>query len=456
MKTMNSAMKTYIFILLILLLPFTGCKKFLSDKPDKTLVVPATISDYQALLDNASIMNMQGPSIGEVSSDNYYMTDAAYDALPADRNRQAYIWGTGIFDGQYPNDWSNAYDIVNKANIVLNNIDQVTYTTAEQSSWNNVKGSALFFRAKAFYEAIAIWGKQYDSVSSITDPGIPLRLSADFNQPSIRSTVSASYHQIIQDLLQAIPLLPVQPLQVMRPSKRTAYAMTARIYLSMRKYDKAGYYADSCLNLFHTLIDYNTLSTGASYPFSQFNAETIFYSSAGTPTDLNIKWAKIDSALYQSYNQNDLRKVLFFKANTDGSVAFKGNYTGGSSFFTGISADELYLIRAESYARQGKTDLALSDLNTLLRARWKIGTFLPLMATDAQTALNIILTERRKELLFRMLRWADIKRLNKEPTFQISLQRLVHGQLYQLSSDDSKYALPIPTDIIQLTGMQQN
>jgi len=57
---------------------------------------------------------------------------------------------------------------------------------------------------------------------------------------------------------------------------------------------------------------------------------------------------------------------------------------------------------------------AMFELNALLSKRWTTGTFTNLEATDPAQALNIILLERRKELLFRGLRWIDIKRFNKE------------------------------------------
>jgi len=55
----------------------------------------------------------------------------------------------------------------------------------------------------------------------------------------------------------------------------------------------------------------------------------------------------------------------------------------------------------------------------------------------------------------RGLRWMDIKRLNKENR-NITIKRLIGGQEFTLSPNANYYALPLPNDIIQLTGMQQN
>src|SRR5690606_32083569 len=109
--------------------------------------------------------------------------------------------------------------------------------------------------------------------------------------------------------------------------------------------------------------------------------------------------AYVNADLYASYDDNDLRKIVFVN-NDWGVPIFKGWYTGSSRLFSGIATDEVYLTRAECYARLGDKQKALADLNTLLEKRWVTGTFTPLAANTAEEALQMILTERRKELLF--------------------------------------------------------
>ncbi|WP_286834445.1 RagB/SusD family nutrient uptake outer membrane protein [Sphingobacterium sp. UBA7038] len=166
--------------------------------------------------------------------------------------------------------------------------------------------------------------------------------------------------------------------------------------------------------------------------------------------------AKVDSILYGLYHSDDLRKVAFFKSNNNGTYGFKGSYEGSASLFDGITTAEILLIRSECYARSGKVELALSDLNHLMLNRWNNRkTFIPVETDSQKKALEIILLERRKELLMRGLRWMDIKRLNKEGA-GITLQRKLNGQTYTLHPGDQRFALPIPEDIIALTGMPQN
>src|SRR5690606_39919502 len=102
--------------------------------------------------------------------------------------------------------------------------------------------------------------------------------------------------------------------------------------------------------------------------------------------------------------------------NGNGSYGFKGGYTGASNnaFFVGLTTSELLLIQAECYARANHIDLALEALNRLLEHRYERETFVPYSAIDQEDCIKLVLAERRKELLFRGVRWSDLKRLNKE------------------------------------------
>ncbi len=446
-------LKKYCIFLSIIII--SSCSKFLEEKPNKSLVIPSKVRDLQALLDNNSIMNSYAATSGEAASDNYYVTDVIYNALSKNTEKQAYIWQDDIFT-DYPNDWARIYDVVNASNIVLDEIDNIEDITATNFDRNFAKGAALFFRAKSFLEAIQIWGKAYNKATAGDDLGIPLRLHSDFNQVSSRSSVKATYEQILSDLHAAAGLLTERMEHVIRPSKIAAYGMLARTYLLMNNYEMAGKYTDSTLQYYSGLIDFNTLNANDANPIKQFNNEVVFQNiNSSIPSILSRTRAIVDSNLIKQYEGNDLRRAVFFLKNSDGSYSFKGNYSGSSAFFNGIATDEMYLIAAECFVRQGNLELGAQSLNNLLVKRYKAGTFNDFHFQDAKAALQIVLNERRKELLFRLLRWGDIKRLNANGE-NIVLTRMLSGKTYTLPPNDLRYALPLPSDIIQLSGMQQN
>ncbi|MEN5380806.1 RagB/SusD family nutrient uptake outer membrane protein, partial [Sphingobacterium kitahiroshimense] len=96
------------------------------------------------------------------------------------------------------------------------------------------------------------------------------------------------------------------------------------------------------------------------------------------------------------------------------------------------------------------------DLNFLLKNRWTKDLYVDFNATDETVILQKILMERRKELVFRGIRWSDLKRLNTEGKFPTTLKRVIDGQEYELEPGSLKYALLIPQDVIELGKLEQN
>ncbi|HEX8334925.1 MAG TPA: RagB/SusD family nutrient uptake outer membrane protein [Segetibacter sp.] len=452
-KTTKSTLKS-LLILGIFAISFgsTSCKKFLDKKSDKTLVVPSTLEDAQALLDFYSLMNNSYPSIGAQSDDDFYLLDTYWAGLGI-VNQNNYIWAKDAYNDL---EWSNMYQVVLHANLALETTEDIQPTAININDWSRIKGGALFYRAYAFYHIAQYYANPYDRNTSTQTLGIPLRLNTNVNEKTIRSTLQQTYDQIINDLTSASVMLPVTTTPISRPSKAAAFAGLARTYLIMGEYSQARNYADSCLQLNNVLIDYNTINSSTAIPFTRLNPEVIFPSTILTPGMLSVNNWKVDSLLYKSYALNDLRRTIFYQSNGTGTFGFKGSYDGSSSRFNGIATDEVYLIRAECRARLGDKEGALSDLNTLLVKRWKSGTFIPYTASTSEDALGKILIERRKELVLRNIRWFDLRRLNIEPRFAKTLFRNVNGQVHQLSPNDTKYTYYIPQGVISLTGIQQN
>jgi hypothetical protein len=329
--------------------------------------------------------------------------------------------------------------------------------------WNTLKGAALFTRAFAFYNLAQLFAPAYSTVSAGTDLGIPLRLSSDINAVSVRSTVQQTYDRILNDLHGAEALLPsiVPYANRNRPSRPAAQALLARVYLSQRNYPLATSSANSCLQNFpNSLFYYDSLDITVPYPISQLNSETLYQGTFLNYTQalvgLFYPQCVIDSTLYRSYDSNDLRRSFFYKTTSAGSPFLRGSYNGGVYPFGGLASDEVYLIRAEGRARAGDVSGAMDDLNTLLKTRWKTGTFKDFTASSAKEALDTVLLERRKELAFRGLRWTDLRRLNKEGA-DITFTRNLNGKYYYLRPGDSLfYTLPIPPDVIAISHMAQN
>ena len=446
---------------LTLLFFLNSCNKeddFLNIKPDQSLLIATKLADYQLLLNNESVLNFGDPGLGTIcGDDDFYVLSTVWASATAPE-RNGYIWAKDFYENDaFYQDWINPYNQVYYCNNILEGLSQLQPTPENQAQFNQIKGSALFFRSYAFYNLVQTFAMPYDSLTANSEPGICLRLNSDFNNSSTRATLKQCYDQILQDLHLALDLLPSTPTYKTQPSQWAANALFARIYLAMRNYSKAYLYANACLSQSGVLTDYNNLNLTTFNISNMFLEEEIFHTSMNTYSLATRTRAIIDSNLYNSYDQNDLRKMLFFFTSSSGMPLFRGSYDYAGNKFSGLATDEIYLIRAECNARNGNAVSAMDDLNTLLIKRWKNnGTWTPYTAIGANDALAKVLTERRKELLLRGLRWTDLKRLNKEDAFKKTLTRIINGVTYTLAPNDIKYAVPIPLSEIQLNGIQQN
>lgn len=452
----------YYVIFFCFTLIVNGCSKqndWLDVKRNKSDVEPKTLSDLQGVLDNATNFMNVTPGLSMNGTDNISYLYSDWQALPA-VNKNAFVWASDIFEGQTSNDWNTAYTTVEWSNIVLEGLQKIDASPANQLSYNNIKGSALFYRAKSFFELVTLFGKAYTSNSANTDLGIPLRLSADINIRSTRSTLQETYDQIINDLKSSASLLPVVPQYKSRPSKPAVEALLARVYLTMQDYTNAQLYASNTLSSNSSLVDFNTLPPGDFVlPAYGQNPEIIFWSRAlGYNLLSSSSQAIVEPALYNSYDNNDLRKTVFFSSNGTYTY-FHGTYNSTVGYlFSGLAVNEMLLTRAECFARAGNTVSALADLNMLLKKRWKNTVSYPQMtALNADDALQKILVERRKELPYtEPIRWMDLRRLNLDPQRAKTLVRNLNGTTYTLAPNDKKYVYPIPPDEIKISGLQQN
>nr|MBC7614261.1 RagB/SusD family nutrient uptake outer membrane protein [Pseudopedobacter sp.] len=445
--------KHYLFFLLLLqILP--SCKDFLEVKPNKALLVPTQLNDFELLLNDDITMNVSN-SLGILSDDDHTLNDAAYAALRTPLEKNSYVWASDIFEGGSTSNWNTPYQQIFNANVVLDGLAKYQEKPEEKLQKKRLMAAAYFYRAWALFHTAAVFAPQYVANTAAQLPGVPVYTKADVNLRPGRGTLEATYQQILADLAMAKIDAPVVTGYLTRPNKAAVFALNARVYMAMADYAKAKIAVDSCLAYQRTLMDYNSISAFSSRPFTRTNVEVIFQNRIISQSSFTATTTLIDSNLYRSYASNDLRKVIYFKNGT-GGVNFKGSYDGTTNLFAGLTVDEMYLDQAECEARAGNTSAAMKTLNQLLIKRFKANTFIPLQAASADDALKIILTERRKELLFRGLRWLDLKRLNLESAFATTLTRKINGTTFTLAPNDKKYVLPIPDNEIALGGLSPN
>ncbi|RZJ90935.1 MAG: RagB/SusD family nutrient uptake outer membrane protein [Chryseobacterium sp.] len=455
----------YISVLVLALGTFSNCKKdFLDAKPNKALLVPSSLTDFQAILDNVTVMNTT-VGLPNIACDDFYRSDANLVAMSAVVNN-TYFWRENIFDDLSSNDWDVPYKTVFYANVVLDGLALVARNEQNSAEFDRIKGSALFFRSMAFFHLSQMFAVPFEASSAANGFGIPLPLNSNVNNLLGRGNLKQTYDQMINDFTVSFPLLPDRSKSTNMPNKCAVYGYLARIYLIMGNIGNAKKYAEEYLKITDKLIDFNTLNSSAARPMpnggvANANEEVVFALFLNGYAYDSSTTTFVQPELYQLYEDNDLRKVCFFADRGNKNYTFKGSYFASTSSFGGIATDEVYLIKAECEARLGQTTVALDYLHKLLLTRWRksnagTSTYIKKTAVNSTEALKIILQERRKELLTRGLRWSDLRRLNTLAGAEQSLVRNNNMSAYILIPNSLRYTFPIPLNETLSSGIQQN
>ncbi|MFN0293485.1 RagB/SusD family nutrient uptake outer membrane protein [Pedobacter helvus] len=453
----------------LILVSVTGLachKDFLEKKPSTNIVQPTTLEEFQSLLENQPLMNGT-TGLGVLAGEDYiYASRDIWLSTRTATERNSFIWSKDLYEGETSEDWSMPYATIFYANCVLKGLGPILVTERNKSQYNLVKGWALFARSFAYFDLVNSYSRIFSAGTAEIDLGVPLRLDPSIDEVISRATVAENYRQLLSDLHSAAGLLPTS-LPVAnrnRPSKIAAHALLSRVYLLKGEYGSAELHADSMLMLYDRLIDYNTLDRTTVTPFSTTNNELIYsrYASTKAAYSASSRYIQISTELLRLYAPNDLRPLIYFARQSDGSFVPKRGYQGvGSQPFMGLATDEVYLIKAECLARRNQFVDSMNWLNRLLVKRWSPNATVPavpyqsLTASSGTEALAKVLLERRKELVWRGLRWEDIKRLNRDGA-NITLKRELSGQEYILAPNSPLFLFPIPNEEIMFSGIKQN
>lgn len=432
-------MKKYV-ILLNLLAILSSCESYLDVKPRKSIDTPNSFEAVRALLDNAESLNTF-PTQSVVLGDEFFADEQGITGMDL-LERNFYLWLPDPFQpDDLVFDWRDCYNQIQIANIALETLDELPTTNQE---WSVLRGTALFFRAHAYFNLYSLFLDGPNLETKGLTLQIPIRTNTSIVLKPQLAGKETIREMILKDLTDATTLLPQKVEFLSRPSQQAAFALLARANLSWEDYAAASEAAQEAIRLGGTLMDFNTLRSSATYPVPAFNSEIIWLAQVGGTSYFNSQNAfQISVELLGLHSSQDLRRTLFYVRRANGLINFRGSYLSGRPLFGGLSLNEMYLVHAESLVRLGRVPEAETVLEVLLKNRmnpsWQGLTF----ATETD-ALRQIIDERRKELPFRGLRWTDLRRLNKDPRFQVTLNRRFSGSTYTLTPDSENYVVPIP------------
>ncbi|EHQ25021.1 RagB/SusD family nutrient uptake outer membrane protein [Mucilaginibacter paludis] len=450
-------MKKTIFTLAVLIL-MSSCRKYVEITQPGVRTLTYT-SDYRYLLDNANIFEgSYGYPI--LSGDDTEYSDVTQ------QNNISTIWGavytwadTYISETVNDTDWDKLYNIIYNCNVVIEGV--LSSKDGSDALKQQLYAEAMVHRANCYLILVNLYGKQYNAATAATDLGVPLLTTPNLYASLKRASVNAVYTQILSDLGTSVSRLPKLPDANIRPSKAASYALLSKTYLSMRNFTQAGLYADSTLNIQNTLLDlkdYNA-SAGGTIPKRLVDPEVILSkivngSYTGVP---------ISADVLNLLGTSDLRYTLFTRAGNAFGPSFTGRgywryrLNGEYVIQTGPSVPEVMLTKAECLARQGNAAAAMLVVNTLRKKRFLDADYADLPTTDAATALNTVINERKREFVGRGYRWFDQKRMNYDAAFAVTKTRVLKGVTYTLAPNSNRYLYPIGQKYILLNPeIEQN
>jgi hypothetical protein len=456
MRNMKNTFIRLFFVTVVFVV--SSCNDYLDKKPDDSFALPQTLDDLEGLLNSSDLtMNFAAVALGEIASDSYYLDDASWRAMPNESDRTIYTWQPYSPE---PAHWTLPYQAILYANAVLEYLPGIAIPENEMHRAERLRGSALFFRAHQLFNLLHVFSKPYLPGGGNTQMGVVLRSKASLSEELKRSSVEECYDFLIRDLKEASELLPEAGVHATQPTKAAAYGELARVFLVRGDMANAKEYADSALFLQSDLMDYqNDIDPAANLPIPRWNKEVLVDLSLNGHTFLNTARIRIPLKEYNNYENTDIRKQAFFTTNANGEIIFKGNYNArnGNRFFCGPTTSEMYLIRAEANIRQNLLSDGLKDINYLRKHRFREDDFLSLDFDDKEQALTILKEERRRELIFRGVRWSDIRRYIILDETEGGMERLIDGNVYKMTAEDIiGYVYKLPDAVIDSGNLSQN
>jgi tetratricopeptide (TPR) repeat protein len=448
-------MKRYIHtsVFLALFTLSTACDGFLDAKPSKSIVVPESLQDLEAILDNMGVMN-NTPVLALLASDDAYTTLEGYEASEAEMFRMAYTWQENPFVGaESVTDWQWPYQQIFYANIVLDQSNKfIPQNSGEEQRLKRLVGEAHFKRAYAYFYLLQLFTPPYDGNTISTDLGIMLKTDPNINDFPDRSPLKQNYDLVFEDLEIALQSLPPSVSLLTKPSRQAVHAFLSRVYLSIGDFQNAEIHATEALSNGYNLLSFEEIWETLPSPMPEFyfpiprlSSEVIYFDRVLPASFFFNANYYSDPKVIADLAPHDLRLDLFHYLNPSTNFYnFIGNLTGDFRRFGGIGISEVLFTKAECLARKGMADEALAIINEIAESRANSEAFVPISQID-RDIISVVLAERRKELMGQgYIRWMDLRRLSREEKYNTVVTRVLGETTFRLDLRESNFHFPIP------------
>ena len=372
--------------------------------------------------------------------------------------------------------WSTCYSIIQNANIVINNIDNIAYEGEDEEGKilfaayrNDLKGQALAIRALALFDITRLYGYPYlkDNGASLAVTIID-KVVEDKNIKPSRNTTAQSYKAITDDLTDAVKLLrPVK--KEGKINKWAAMTLLSRVYLYMgndgeaynvaaeavKGAEKQGYklwtndeYAEIWATPFNSELLFEIVNLTTDSP----GKSSIGYLSTKYNLIATEKYWKD----YMKDNSDDVRSQMVSTASSSKPYCLKYPAQGSKSYEDAnipvFRLSELYLNAAEAAIKRNDIPNTRKYLKPIYA---RTGKDLDAVA-DEDINLDLVLEQRRIEFWGEGQRFFDLLRNNKKVIREDYLSE-VPNEAVEFDWSYYKIVLPVPNHEMEYNeNMVQN
>lgn len=456
-----------IYVLLILFSSlFVSCDDYL-DIPPKNVITVQGVEDIKKLVGSYlekmeqkemfryNMFMVSGPEFwGSTEAFRYYEDDLDFSGMffmaleTAEEGKL--IWK----DKSYQNGiWNSLYSYIGDFNLYLYEIERVDDGVSLEM--NAIKAEVLMNRALYYFRLVQYFCP-YKEGQYVTDPevyGLPILKSVEdlaTNYYPQRLNQQETYEFILNDLKQ------IEELNVEANdfnfiyNKRAFYGLMAELYMwkaespakEATDWENARNYAlksidgnsmvatqQNLQDLFNPQANSNTSALRLTLPNG---FQELYRNLYASPFNVIL----VQNEVYDMYDANDIRRDFYINGFTKQLTKYQLADNDAKTVQPMWRVEEMQLIIAESYIREGDAGNALVALNEFKQAR--IPDFTSYSGSDI---LDEIIRERRKEFLGESnYRWCDMKRTDFVFTRVNS-----KGETHILEEGDYRYSFNIPS-----------
>lgn len=460
-------MKKYIAIIFsAVMMLMSSCNDYIDVLP-KGMRIPTTLQDFEALMRNEYSANYlacaQAP----------YLLNDKFVGTNACRNQDNlttchYMWKEDrdrtLLNASTEDVFDNGYGIIGVMNTIIENAPGATDATDAEK--NEVLAYAYAVRAFVLFQIVNYYADAYDPVKAEATPGVPLIYSANLNAPWHQGSVKEVYDQILSDFNKSIELgVPEKAMTAVQPDRGAVEAGLARVYLSMREYDKALAHAEAALDRNSRLFDWNEFYARykdrvdnpddynkITSPMDHVNVENYWFCSGNGNPNYPCSDIDIPEERRALFEPGDVRALCRWKKyQSQADVYYRGMLTGYYNL-SGIATPEVYLIKAECQVRKGNITDGLETLDTVRKTRLTPDSYSPSAASDEGEAIEKIRRAKADELINSIYPFIDAKRLNAEGKYTVTLTKTFDDKAYTLSPTSHLWTMVFPANAINRPG----